>query len=102
MNIYHKLDSTSVFTILRSVVMGRRKVSEKRRAGGFFGLDDGVWTAQHLMKIPMKMMNKIPISMQSHQNSCNFMFMGNKSQITHKLYLVSKNPPYAHIPQPLN
>jgi hypothetical protein len=58
-----------VLTILLNVFIGRRNVSLNLLAGGFFGFDEGVWTAQHFMKRPMKMMNAMPISRTAHQYS---------------------------------
>lgn len=56
-------------TILRRVCIGRRRVSLILLAGAFFGLDDGVCTAQHLIKIPMTIMKAKPISRTAHQHS---------------------------------
>lgn len=57
-------------TILLSVFIGLLNVSLMRLAGGFFGLLDGVCTAQHLINNPMKMMKAIPIKRTAHQYSC--------------------------------
>ena len=57
-------------TFLRSVSAGRRRVSAMRTAGRFFGFELGVWTAQHLMKMPITMMIDRPITMHAHQFFC--------------------------------
>lgn len=58
-----------LLTILRNVCIGLRKVSLNRLAGGFFGFELGVCTAQHLMKMPMIMMKMMPQSTQMYQKS---------------------------------
>ena len=55
---------------LRRVLYGWRNVWVMLRAGILFGLDDGVCTAQHLMKIPIKTTKATPISSTAHQYSC--------------------------------
>lgn len=40
-----------------------------RRAGAFFGFELGVWTAQHLMNMPMKITNRMPIRHTMYQFS---------------------------------
>lgn len=49
--------------------MGLLKVSLILRAGGFLGLEDGVWTAQHLMNIPIRIIKVMPINSTAHQYS---------------------------------
>lgn len=61
-----------ILTILLNVFIGRLNVSEILRAGAFFGLLLGVCTAQHLMNIPIKMRNKIPMSTQRYQFSITY------------------------------
>lgn len=64
----------ATLTILRKVFIGRLKVSDILLAGAFFGLLDGVCTAQHLMNIPMKMRNMMPINTQRYQFSITYCF----------------------------
>lgn len=63
-----------ILTILLNVFIGRLNVSEILRAGAFFGLLLGVCTAQHLMNIPIKMRNKIPMSTHRYQFSITYCF----------------------------
>lgn len=49
--------------------MGRLNVSLNLRAGGFFGFEDGVCTAQHFMNTPIIITNVTPINIQAHQFS---------------------------------
>lgn len=59
----------NILTIRRSVFIGCRRVSLIRRAGGFFGFELGVCTAQHLINIPMKIINMMPMQMTAYQFS---------------------------------
>jgi len=69
---FARIQSQSIpLTILRKVFIGLLSVSDKRLAGGFFGLDEGVCTAQHLMKIPIRITKAMLISITAHQYSCN-------------------------------
>lgn len=52
------------------MLYGCRNVCVILKAGCFFGFDDGVCTAQHLMKTPIKRTKATPISKTAHQYSC--------------------------------
>lgn len=58
-----------LLTMRRNVFIGRRNVSLIRRAGGFFGFELGVCTAQHLINIPMTMMKAMPMQITAYQFS---------------------------------
>lgn len=67
--LFYKGNQIFLLTIRRKVFMGRRNVSLILLAGGFFGFELGVWTAQHLIKIPITMTKAIPMQMTAYQFS---------------------------------
>ena len=56
-----------LFTFCCSDLTGLLSVSVKCKFFGNLGLEDGVWMAQHLMKMAIKMTKAIPISRTAHQ-----------------------------------
>lgn len=73
--------------------MGLRSVSLIRLAGGFFGLDDGVCTAQHLINNPIKIINPMPINKTAHQYSViHWATLNNVSLFNNKFISLTSGP----------
>lgn len=82
-------------TTRRNVLIGRRKVSLMRRAGGFFGFELGVCTAQHLINIPIKIIKSIPIHITAYQFSVTHWATVCKVCLFNKRFLSRTNGPSA-------